>query len=85
MVMVTKRIWQRRITAAEFKAKCLKLMDHVGATGDAIVITKRGTPIAELGPVRGKSERLVGSLKGRIEITGNIVESVEGVTWETLR
>lgn len=38
----------RQITAAEFKAKCLKLMDEVAATGEAIVITKRGKPIARL-------------------------------------
>jgi prevent-host-death family protein len=85
MSMVTKRAPVRNITAAEFKAKCLKLMDQVEATGDAIVITKRGVPIAELGPVRGKSERLVGSLKGRIEIAGNVVDSIEGVPWEALR
>jgi prevent-host-death family protein len=85
MTMVTKRTSQRRITAAEFKAKCLKLMDQVSSSGDAIVITKRGVPVAELGPVRGSAERLVGSLKGRIEIAGNIVNPIEGVTWEALR
>jgi prevent-host-death family protein len=85
MAMVTKRNLVRRITAGEFKAKCLKLMDQVEATGDAIVITKRGLPIAELGPVRGKSGNLLGSLRGRIEIFGDIIEPVEGATWEATR
>lgn len=42
----------REIKAGEFKAKCLKLMDEVAATGEAIVITKRGKPIARIEPVR---------------------------------
>ncbi len=83
--MVMKRSPSRRIRAGEFKAKCLKLMDHVEATGEAIVITKRGIPIAELGPVRGKAGSLLGSLRGRIEILGDILEPVEGVTWEATR
>lgn len=85
MTMVTKRSSSRRITAAEFKAKCLKLMDQVEATGDAIVITKRGVAVAELGPVRGKAGTLLGSLRGRIEILGDIVEPIGGVTWEAMR
>ena len=73
--MVSKRGMPRRVTAAEFKSKCAKLLDQVEARGEPIVITKRGVPIAELAPVCGKSESLVGSLRGRIEILGDIVES----------
>ena len=36
------------IGASEFKAKCLSLIDDVGRTGERIVISKRGKPIAEL-------------------------------------
>jgi prevent-host-death family protein len=85
MTMVTKRSSSRRITAAEFKAKCLKLMDQVEATGDPIVITKRGVPVAELGPVRGTSGSLIGCLRGRIEIVGDIIGPIDGVTWEAMR
>jgi prevent-host-death family protein len=45
----------RTIPAGEFKAKCLALMDEVAATGDEIVITKRGKPVARL-----KAERPYG-------------------------
>jgi prevent-host-death family protein len=41
----------RTLKASEFKAKCLKLMDEVAESGEAIVITKNGKPIAQLGPV----------------------------------
>jgi prevent-host-death family protein len=42
----------RTICASEFKAKCLKLMDQVAATGDTLVITKRGKPVARVLPAR---------------------------------
>ena len=39
---------KRTIKASEFKAKCLKLMDEVAESGDEIVITKNGKPVAKL-------------------------------------
>ena len=40
----------RTITASEFRAKCLQLMDEVATTGEEIVITKRGRPVCRLSP-----------------------------------
>lgn len=40
----------RIISAGEFKAKCLKLMDEVNDTGEQIVITKHGRPVSRLVP-----------------------------------
>lgn len=39
------------ISAGEFKAKCLKLMDEVARTREPVVITKRGRPVAMMVPV----------------------------------
>lgn len=75
----------RRISAGEFKAKCLKLMDQVGATGEPIIITKRGVPVAQLGPVGGPPGKLFGSLRGKVRILGDIVSPIDGVTWEAMR
>jgi prevent-host-death family protein len=36
------------ITASHFKAHCLALLDDVAATGEEIVVTKRGRPVARL-------------------------------------
>jgi len=36
------------ISASQFKARCLGLMDQVAATGEVLVITKNGQPVAEL-------------------------------------
>lgn len=36
------------ITATEFKAKCLQLLDEVQRTGEDLVISKRGKPVARV-------------------------------------
>ncbi len=42
----------RRLSASEFKARCLALMDEVERTGEVVIITKHGRPVAQLGPAR---------------------------------
>jgi prevent-host-death family protein len=38
----------QRISASQFKARCLALLDDVALTGEEIVVTKRGKPVARL-------------------------------------
>ncbi|MGI8428514.1 MAG: type II toxin-antitoxin system Phd/YefM family antitoxin [Solirubrobacteraceae bacterium] len=42
----------RELSASEFKAGCLALLDEVASTGEAIVITKRGRPVARVEPLQ---------------------------------
>ena len=63
----------RHIKASEFKAKCLSLLDEVQDTGETIVVTKRGKPVAQIQPVRRKPKTLFGAMKGHITIKGDIV------------
>ena len=51
----------RTIPAGRFKAQCLKLLDEVAATGETIVVTKRGKPVAKVEPVEEPP-----SLKGSV-------------------
>ena len=51
----------RSIAAARFKAQCLKLLDEVAETGETIVVTKRGKPVAKIQPVEEPR-----SLKGSV-------------------
>ena len=70
------------ISAAEFKAKCLKLMDEVSRTRKAIVITKRGKPVAKLVAVETEPRKpLFGYMAGTISHVGDI-ESPIDVVWE---
>jgi prevent-host-death family protein len=41
----------RTIPAGRFKAQCLRLLDEVAETGETIVVTKRGKPVAKVEPV----------------------------------
>jgi len=62
------------INAAEFKAKCLKLMDQVADTHEPLVITKRGKPLVKLVPIENETPtRLFGYMKGTGQILGDIV------------
>ena len=56
-----------RLPAAEFKAKCLGLMDHVRETGAEYVVTKHGKPVAKLVPYRAPArKRFFGFMKGTV-------------------
>ncbi len=72
------------IKASEFKAKCLKLMDTVAETGETLVITKNGRPVAELHPVTKRVDTLFGAHKGLIEIKGDIIAPLDE-DWEAER
>lgn len=74
----------RTIKASTFKATCLKLMDEVAETGEPVVITKNGKPVAQLGPVGRPRKSIWGLHKGQVEILGDIIEPLD-VEWEANR
>jgi prevent-host-death family protein len=71
----------QQITAAEFKAKCLRLMDEVAKRRAPLVITKRGKPIAKLVPVDDQPIDPFGCMAGTIKIVGNIVDPIDDLEW----
>lgn len=52
---------ERSISATQFKARCLSLLDEVAESGEEIVVTKRGRPVARLVPL-APAESLEGSV-----------------------
>ena len=40
----------REISATQFKARCLRLLDEVAESGETLVITKHGRPVARVEP-----------------------------------
>ena len=77
----------RTVAAGEFKQHCLRLLDEVGTSGESLVITKRGRPVAELVPVRsGSLDDWRGALSASGRIDGDLVEPAGEVgDWEALR
>ena len=71
----------KTIKASEFKAKCLQLMNEVAESGDIIIITKNGQPVAQLAPVASRPATLAGSHRGKIDILGDIVGPL-GEPWD---
>lgn len=67
----------KQIASAKFKEQCLSILDHVDP--DGIIITKHGKPVAKLVPVETDSAMLIGSLKGKIKIKGDILST--GISW----
>jgi prevent-host-death family protein len=67
----------RKINAAAFKARCLKLIDEVAETGEPITVTKRGKAKVQIVAVREKPKTLWGATKGTFKILGDIVGPLE--------
>ena len=64
---------RRVVGATEFKAKCLAIFDDIEQLGQSVTITRRGKPVATIGPAsKTKSGRNpMGILQGAGEIIGD--------------
>ena len=67
----------RTIEAAQFKAQCLALLDELES--DGLIITRGGKPVARVVPYARGDADLIGSLRGKIRIKGDIATT--GVPW----
>ncbi len=65
-----------QISAGEFKAKCLKLMDLAEQKHETIIITKRGVPVAKLVPYEDKPLHLFGFLKNSVIVKEDIIKPI---------
>ena len=74
------------IQASKFKAQCLALMDEVARTGETIIVTKNGKPVAELRAHRPpRAQSLFGLHKGKINVTGDIMSPLDTAQWDALK
>lgn len=67
----------KKIGATKFKEQCLSILKKVDK--DGIIITRHGRPVARLLPVEMESSQLIGRLKGKIKIKGDIIST--GIKW----
>lgn len=67
----------RIVPAGQFKAKCLAILDEVQQTGEPVLITKRGKPVARVttiekaGVRKTDVESIFGALKGMVSVVGD--------------
>lgn len=74
---------ERLLSASEFKAKCLACLSEIEQSGEPITITRRGRPVAVLGPAKRtsmKSPRNSWARKGRI--LADILNKDMSALWE---
>ncbi len=75
----------RTVKASEFKVECLNLVDEVLKSGDEIVITSNGRPVARLTPYRDRLKPPFGRDRGRIKVLGDIVSPMPAEWFENSR
>jgi prevent-host-death family protein len=70
----------KTISAANFKAKCLSLMDKVQSSKETLVVTKHGKPVVKIVPYR--EDEGENPLKDSVVFEKDLVSPLE-VTWES--
>lgn len=69
---------------SKFKATCLAVLERVRKTGEPVLITRFGHPVAEIvAPGLTKPQRQLGTMVGTAQITGDIVGPIgDESDWE---
>ncbi|MGA3096168.1 MAG: type II toxin-antitoxin system prevent-host-death family antitoxin [Bryobacteraceae bacterium] len=77
----------RVVSATEFKAKCLALLDEIDHQGGTITVTKRGRPMAMVGPVRKRRlwKSSEGIWAGKVHISEEELTAAKSELWEAFR
>lgn len=83
MTMYAINVTMKKIAAADFKARCLTLMEDVRSTREPLIITKRGEPVAKLVPLDDAKDEFFDRLKGVIKIVGDIESPIEEDAWKS--
>lgn len=73
-----------QVSAADFKANCLKYMNIVAKEHEEIIITKRGKQLVKLVPlITQENTNIFGLLKGTIQFNSDITENtLDDLEWE---
>ena len=68
---------------SDFKMHCASEITEACRTGESIVVTRRGKPVAKVEPIiEKKPARILGAMKGSMKIHGDIVHSNFSSDWE---
>jgi prevent-host-death family protein len=76
------------VAISKFKAECLAILERVRRTGQPVLVTRFGQPVAEVVPPHSPARPAgwLGSFRSRGRIVGDIVApAVAASEWEALR
>jgi len=75
----------RLVSVTDFKAKCLALLDDIRERGGTITITKRGKPLATVGPARQNAWKSPeGAWIGKVTLDEALLDADTSVLWDVL-
>ena len=66
----------KQMRASAFKARCLAVMNDIQATGEPVIVTKRGKPVVKVIPAEPEKDDILGFMAGEFEIVGDIESPV---------
>ena len=66
----------KRMQASAFKTRCLSVIDDVQATGEPVIVTKRGKPVVKVIPAEPEKGDILGFMAGEFDIVGDIESPV---------
>lgn len=76
----------KQMRASVFKARCLAVMDDIQATGEPVIVTKRGKPVVKVIPIKPEKDNLFGSMADDVKIVGDIESPVVPLkAWKIMR
>jgi antitoxin (DNA-binding transcriptional repressor) of toxin-antitoxin stability system len=76
----------KTMVISEFKAKCIRVVKDVNRQKQPLLLTLRGIPVATVEPIRNQpGKRILGSMKGSVKISGDIVKTDFSGDWEINR
>jgi prevent-host-death family protein len=68
---------------SEFKAHALEIFDRVSRTGESVIVTRRGKPLARVVAFTDDSTKPVkGGLAGTVTFLGDLVAPLGDDDWE---
>lgn len=66
----------KQMRASAFKAQCLKVMNDIQATGEPVIVTKRGKPVVKVVPIKPEKDDIFGFMADKFDIIGDIESPV---------
>lgn len=75
--------FMKTVSASEFKAQCLALLEEVRSTRQPLLVTRHGKPVAEVCP-HARTHEAGNPLKGSIVHQGDLVSPVD-TRWHSVR
>ena len=75
----------KSMAISEFKARALRILDEVARSGESVLITRRGKPLARVVPFDEKEKNKPGKLAGTLVFEDDIVSPLGEDMWEACR